>query len=128
ETQQQRLQLIIDQLPEAILLVEANPERVTLANRQASALLGWDIEPPMLVEDFLERNPRHNADGSDMLAEDVPMVRSLRHGEVIHQSELYVTRRYDPPVTLLVNSAPLFDERDTISGTVVVFQDITQIR
>lgn len=128
ETQQQRLQLIIDQLPEAILLVESNPERVTLANRYASVLLGWDIEPPMPVEDFLARNPRRTVDGAEMPPEDVPMVRSLRNGEVIHQRELYVSRPYDPPVALLVNSAPLFDQREAITGTIVVFQDITQIR
>ena len=128
EAQQQRLQLIIDQLPEAIILVEPNPERVTLANRQASMLLGWDIEPPISVEEFIGRNPRRHADGSAMQPDDVPMLRSLRQGEVINQRELYLSRPTDPPITLLVNSAPLFDERGAISGTIVVFQDITQIR
>jgi signal transduction histidine kinase len=127
EAQQLRLQLIIDQLPEAIVLVEASPERVTLANRQASVLLGWDIEEATPLVDFVRRNPRRHADGTIMRFDEVPMVRSLRNGEVIHQREIEITRPYDPPITLLVNSAPLRDERDTITGTIVVFQDITKI-
>ena len=128
EAQQQRLQLIIDQLPEAIVLVETNPERVTLANRQASVLLGWEIVTPLPLSDYLDRNPRRWPDGTDMQIDDTPMVRSLRRGETIHQRELSVQRPYDPPVTLLVNSAPLIDDRERITGTIVVFQDITQIR
>jgi len=128
EAQQRRLQLIIDRLPEAIVLAETNPEQVTLVNRQASALLGWEIEVPMPLEDFISRNPRRYPDGTDMHFDDVPMARSLRNGEVIHQREIEITRPYDPPMALLVNSAPLLDERDRITGTIVVFQDITQIR
>ena len=125
--QQRRLQLIIDQLPEAIVLAETSPERVTLANRQASALLGWEIEAETPLIDFIRRNPRRHPDGAAMQFDDVPMVRSLRTGEIIHQREIEITRPYDPPITLLVNSAPLLDERDNITGTIVVFQDITQI-
>jgi signal transduction histidine kinase len=128
ELQQQRLQHIINQLPEAIVLVEANPERVTLANRQAAALLGWDINPPVPLEEFLERNPRQTTSGMTLLPEDTPLVRALRYGETIHQREIVVSRPGAPSITLLVNSAPMIDERDTITGTIVVFQDITQIR
>lgn len=128
ELQQQRLQLIIDQLPEAVVLVENNPERVTLANRQASRLLGWEIEPPVPMREFLARNPRRTPDGELLRYGDIPSVRSLREGEEIHLNEVLVERPHDPPITLLVNAAPLLGERNAGTGTIVVFQDITQIR
>ncbi len=128
ERQQQRLQHILDQLPEATVLVEANPEQVTLANPQASLLLGWEITTPLPVERFLERNPRRNLDGTLVPDDAIPIYQSLRDGEVIHQREVVLNRPYDPPVTLLVNSVPLYDERSRITGAIVVFQDITKIR
>src|SRR5690606_19952175 len=103
------LQHILDQLPEATVLVEANPEQVTLANPQASLLLGWEITTPLPVERFLERNPRRNLDGTLVPDDAIPIYQSLRDGEVIHQREVVLNRPYDPPVTLLVNSVPLYD-------------------
>lgn len=128
EAQQQRLQDIIDQLPEAIVLVESNPDRVTLANRQASILLGWEIETPVPLETFLQNNPRREPGGALMPSQDVPLIRSLHHGETIHQLEIELLRPDNRALTLLVNSVPINDERRNISGTIVVFQDITRIR
>lgn len=128
ETQQQRLQHIIDQLPEAIVLVERHHEQVTLANRQASKLLGWDIDPPISVSTFLERNPRREPDGSHMTPERTPLFRSLNDGEIVHQREVEILRPDNQVITLLANSAPLMDEGRHITGAIIVFQDITQIR
>ncbi len=128
ESQQKRLQHIIDQLPEATVLAEVNPEQITLANSQASLLLGWEITTPLPVERFLERNPRRDPDGTLLTDQAMPMYQSLRDGQTVRQREVSLTRPYDPPVTLLVNSVPLFDDRSRIIGAIVVFQDITKIR
>lgn len=128
ESQQKRLQHVIDQLPEATVLAEVNPEQITLANSQASVLLGWEITTPLPVERFLERNPRRDPDGTLLADQAMPMYQSLRDGKTVRQREVSLTRPYDPPVTLLVNSVPLFDDRSRIIGAIVVFQDITKIR
>jgi GAF domain-containing protein len=70
ETQEERLRFVIDQLPEAVVLVEANPERITMANRQASLLLGWDLSAPISLDEFLTRNPRLGPDGEPLERED----------------------------------------------------------
>jgi signal transduction histidine kinase len=111
-----------------VVLIEASPERITLANPQASSLLGWDIQPPLSLDEFLARNSRVGSDGAVLPSEMVPMVRSLRQGEMISRAEIQLTRPDASAVTLFVNSAPLTDDRGQITGAIVVFQDITQMK
>lgn len=128
ELDRRRLNLLVDQLPEAVLVVEPDPERVTIVNQQASQLLGWEIEPPIPLIDFLSNNPRFNLEGGPMQGIDIPLVRALRHGEVLTRSELKVQRPNGDLITILVNGAPLMDENGKIIAAVAVFQDYTQIR
>ena len=129
ELQQERLRTIIDQLPEAILLLEPGPEEeVTMANSQASELLGWAITTPISVDEFLSRNPRFDADGTPVERYGIPMVRSLLDGETVARHELRLLRPNGDEITILVNSTPLRDSTGMVSGAVVVFQDISQIK
>ncbi len=128
ENQEERLRFIIDQLPEAVVLVEADPERVTLANRQASILLGWDLSSPVPLGEFLGRNPRYSPDGNRIPEDEIPVVRSLRYGETVTRSEINVTRGDGERLTLLVNSAPLRQPDGSISAAAIVFQDITRLK
>jgi len=128
QVQQLRLQLIIDQLPEATLIVERDPERVTLANHYASALLGWPIETPLSLDRFLAQNARIGPDGTVLQEDQVPVVRSLRCGDVIRGFEQQIVRPDGQRITTLVNCAPLVDRDERITGSIAVFQDITQLK
>lgn len=128
EQQQQRLQAVVDQMPEAVILAEVDPERITLANRHAGQVLGWEVGPPMTLADYLARNRRFTSERALMSPEQLPLVRSLRHGDVIARAELAVERSDGSSVTLLVNSAPLRDAQQRITGALAVFQDISQIK
>lgn len=128
KAQQQRLQLIVDQLPEAVVLAEGDPERITLANRHASDVLGWAIQTPVSLEDFLRHNPRKNADGLALTVDGIPMVRSLRRGEIVNRIEMQIERPDGQPITMLVNSVPVLNQDDRVTGAITVFQDITQIK
>jgi len=128
ESTRGQLQLVVDQLPEAVVVVGRDPERILVANRQASALLGWEIETPQPLEQFLARNPRFWPDGSPLEPERIHIVRVLRSGEIVSREEIELTRADGTRLALLVNAAPLFDEHDRVTAGVVVFQDITQIK
>lgn len=128
ESQQERLRFVIDQLPEAVLLVEADPERVTLANQQASKLLGWDITESITLDEFLHENLRFYPNGAPMEESDIPIVRSLRFGETIPRREIGLKRPNGEQRTLLVNSAPLRQADGAITAAAIVFQDITQLK
>jgi PAS domain S-box-containing protein len=128
ETQQLRLKQIIDQLPEAVLVIEPNPDRVTMSNPQTSHLLGWEIEPPISLDDFLTRNPRFTADGMRIERASIPMIRSLLQGDHVSRDELQLRRPDGATMTILVNSTPIRDASGAVTAAVVVFQDITQIK
>lgn len=128
ESQEERLRFIIDQLPEAVALIEANPERVTLANRQASILLGADLSKPVDLRDFLLRPARFGTDGDPLDEDEIPIVRSLRYGEFVARSEISILRDDGQRLTLLVNSAPLRQPDGTVTGAMIVFQDITRLK
>jgi len=123
-----RLKLLIDQMPEAVIVAEPNPERVTIVNRQASELLGWQIEPPIALDAFLAMNPRFDLSGEPIARWDAPLVQSLLQGKVVTLSEFATMRPDGQRLTLLVNGAPLVDERDTVIAAVAVFQDYTRIK
>lgn len=127
EAQQARLQAIIDQLPEAVILVEPDPERVTLANTQATKLLGWDIDPPMPLDAFLAVNPRTQLDDTPISPVDLPVMRALRHGETSRQ-EVRMARPDGSAITALVNAAPVRGADGRITAAIAVFQDITGIK
>lgn len=127
EAQQARLQAIIDQLPEAVLLVEPNPERVTLANTQAAHLLGWEIRPPLALDEFLAANPRFQVDDTPLSPADIPVVRALRYGETSRR-EIRMVRSDGQAITALVNAAPVRDADGKITAAIAVFQDITAIK
>lgn len=128
DSHKQRLQLIIDQLPEAVLVAEPGPERISLVNRQASALLGWDIQPPMPLDSFKERNQRLDLNGAPMSVSEMPLIRVLRGGETLTHCELVLIRPDGKRVTELVNAVPLRDADGNIQAAIVVFQDITAIK
>jgi PAS domain S-box-containing protein len=125
---EERLRFVIDQLPEAVVLVETDPERVTMANQQVSNLLGWDMELPLPLAEFLRRNPRYGPDGRQLADDEMPVVRSLRHGEIVAHSEIAMARPDGSQLTLLVNSAPLRQPDGTIVAATIVFQDITLLK
>lgn len=127
EGQRQDLQVILDQLPEAVILVETKPDRIVLANPQASKLLGWDIHPPMTVEEFVQRNPRTFEDKL-MLPEETSLLRSLWSGEELRHIETELMRPDGNTITTLVNSTPLRSTDGQVTGAIVIFQDISQIK
>ena len=124
QQQQQRLQVMIDQLPEAVVVVEPDPDRVTLANGQTSTLLGRDIHPPLLLTSFFDGCIREN----DRSFDSLPIGDTLRSGIVVTRREVQYTRPDGTRMTVLVNLGPLRDADGTITAAMVVFQDITQIK
>lgn len=127
QRQQRRLQAIIDQSPEAVVIAQPNPERLTLANSTASRLLGWNIEPPIPIQEFVDANPRFSPDNAPIDADRIPILQSLRHGEVVRR-EVRLLRPDGRLLTVLVNSSPILDEDGKIAAAVAVFQDISEIK
>jgi PAS domain S-box-containing protein len=128
DQQQQRLQLIVDQFPEAIIVSERSPDRISLANRKTFELLGWNAPLPISIEEFFARNQRLAPDGSPLSYQDLAVYQSLASGTMINRREVRIVRPDGRQITVLVNSAPVIDQDGRVTAAISVFQDITQIK
>jgi PAS domain S-box-containing protein len=128
EAERARLQQVLDSLPEAIIIVDAEGEFV-VANVAAADLLGLNLIGERMPTGSEPALDAHRFDGSPLEARELPLQRSALDGEVVYGEQLVVRhaqRGVDVP--LLVNSAPLVGPDGHPAGAVAVFQDITAIK
>jgi PAS domain S-box-containing protein len=125
ERARDRLQQVLDVLPEGILIADADG-RITMCNAVALDILG--SVPP-------EDDPwghrtlrRYYLDGSPCPTENLPLRRSAQ-GEVVLGEQLLVQHSATGDrLPVLMNSAPLRDPAGKIVGAVASLQDISPIK
>lgn len=126
EHQHDRLRAVLDQLPEGILLVEASDGCTSYANPAAAHILG--IPLASLVDAPLNHYPQTLAEthlnGQLMLPWNFAVIHTLS-GETVNGQEMTVTRPDGSKVVILSSTAPLRAKHSTITGAVIVFQDIS---
>ncbi len=121
-----RLRQVVDVMPEAILIADANG-RVYLSNAAAAEIMGTVPESLILATDGADGARR--VDGTGYVAADHPLARAVFHSEVVRGEQLVITNAITGlEVPILVNSAPLSDGQGHPAGGVAVFQDISPLR
>lgn len=130
EQERDRLRQVLEVLPEAVLITDAMG-RVISCNAATREVLGMDLQGGELLSptDIVgTQDPRH-LDGTPIAAEDLPWWRSLREGETVRAAQQLARNARDQrDVPVLVNSAPLHDQRKNVSGAVVALQDISALK
>ncbi|HEY7293980.1 MAG TPA: PAS domain S-box protein [Dehalococcoidia bacterium] len=128
--ERERLQQILDVMPEGVVVVDAAGQ-VLARNAAALDIWGWpdrETAPEANVMEYAHYRA-FRVDGTPLPVEEIPLVRSIATGEVVRGEQLVVTRAHGgETVPLLASSAPLRDARGRISGAVTVFQDISSIK
>ena len=125
------LQQVLDVLPEGIVVADA-AGRAIIANRTAGELLGTAVLGRSMLlteraaaEDYGIRR----LDGSPYRAGELPLERSVAHGEEVRGVQLLMGHAADGrDIPVLMNSAPLRNAAGAPRGGVIVFQDITTIK
>lgn len=120
-----RLQQVIEALPEAIVLYDAEGRRVEV-NGPAAAILGDGALGQHAGHG--RHLPRH-LDGTPYAYEDLPIVRSLRHGEVVVSEQVLLPNLSSgTECPVLFSCAPLRVDDGSIRGVVAIFQDISALK
>ena len=129
EAERDRLQQVLDVLPEAIALIDADGQ-IVLRNAAALAIWGRPGDRgPGSGGDRYDQITIYRLDGVPWPADETPLARSVRHGEVVRGRQMLLREaRSGRDVPVLVSSAPLRDGAGTIVGGVAVFQDISSIK
>jgi signal transduction histidine kinase len=131
ESERDRLQQVLNQLPEGVLIVDAT-RRFVIGNAAAAAIVGRELVGQLLASADEEGQGLFSArrlDGTPLAAQELPLHRSLLDGAVVRGEQLLIRNVQDGrDIPLLVNSAPLRDATGAIIGAVLAFQDITAIK
>lgn len=126
-----RLQQVLDVLPEGIQVVDATGTFI-LSNQAATKILGIDVTGQRLPFDergAFEAYGLRRPDGAPYPAEALPLQRALLHGEEVHGDQELLRHAIDGrDIPVLANGAPLRDATGAIVGAVSVFQDISAIK
>jgi signal transduction histidine kinase len=124
-----RLQAVLEQLPEGVLVVEGPDGQIAVANKAAERLWGHTAAPP--GTSVIQEPAQHQVeylDGTPMPTEDMPVARVLRRGQPVLGQQIVLVQPSGTRITVLVNAAPLRDNAGMVRGGVVVFQDISELK
>lgn len=125
EEQRDQLRVILDNLPSAVIIQTAPDGEIELANATALEMSGTfhgsGLEYPALEYQLLR------ADGRSLPRSQWPGMRALR-GEIVRNRQLTLLTGEDRKLPVLVQAAPLRNRFGEVVRSVVVFQDIAQLR
>lgn len=126
EAARDRLQQVLDVLPEAVVLADAEG-RVLMSNGTVHEITG---RKPAADEDLADvRLAMLCIDGEPYAPDEQPLARIVRRGETVRGEQVLVRHAAKAePIPVLVNGAPLRDAKGALAGGVMVFQDISPIK
>ncbi|MCP3141346.1 PAS domain-containing protein [Pyxidicoccus xibeiensis] len=124
KSEQQLRSTVLEQLPSAVLIVEAPGGRLLYTNPQVARMLR---APPPSVGGIGEyhRYRGFHLDGRPLKDEEWPIARSIQQGELVEGEELRMERGDGTRGTFSVSSTPIRDEAGNITSGVAILSDIT---
>lgn len=147
EARLELLQLILDELPTSVYLVQGEEARLVLANRAASVVWGATWQVGQLMQDFLTSNHIRvfNMHGEVLPPKSFATLRALQQNEKVHEYQESIRHADGTILPVLVNAVTLgrrllagvkvggetaqVEEDPSDSGerfTLVVQQDVTE--
>src|SRR3989442_9909279 len=123
EAERGRLEAVLQQLPAGVVIADAATGRILHSNRQVEEILRRPLPPAL--ERYEEYRGFH-PDGRPYRAEEWPLARAIRTGEVVAGEEIDVVRGDGVRTTLLTSAAPIRDRDGRIIAGAVTFYDLTE--
>ena len=117
------LRAVTDSMGEGLYTVDT-AGRLTYANRAAERLLGWTFDElaGRVMHDVVHSR---RADGTDHAREDCPLVLGARTGTAARVIDDILMRKDGTALPVNITATP-FTTEDGVTGSAVVFADITQ--
>lgn len=124
---EQRLMGILDTMAEGLCIVDAKG-KATYINQMAQHIFGVNLPQLQRREYNDESWLNTHLDGTVMEIQDHPMYIMLHTGKPVYDHEIGIRRAGHEDLYISVNAAPLFDEKNNLSGGVCSFMDVTARR
>jgi PAS domain S-box-containing protein len=120
------LQAVLDQMPEGIVLMDAEG-RVTIRNQALRVLTNARPPVPDRFGNLMTIDLRRTT-GEPVEPDDMPIIKAMVEREITWGQE-FVGRRVDDRLTpFLVSAAPILGADRNLDGAVMVFQDISALK
>jgi PAS domain S-box-containing protein len=121
------LTALMEYVPEGITVTDASLNLIRVS-RYAQELLGGPLDVKSIA-DMVKKWKIYHADGiTPMAFEDLPLVRTVKYGEVIKNLDVVRINSLGECLPLLVTAGPIRDESGKIAGGIVVWRDITDYK
>ncbi len=124
EFEKNRLKTLLEVCPSAVIIVDQPEGKISFINEQARQLYGMDPRGLKMKEHV--KIGLLKMDGKPYLAEEMPVNRSLLHGEIVRHEEMVLARPDGSRTVIISSSVPLRDANGKIVAVIGVFDDITE--
>ncbi|MEP6533958.1 MAG: PAS domain S-box protein [Bryobacteraceae bacterium] len=118
------LRTVIEQMPVGIVVAEAPSGKLLLSNRRVEEILHIPLSRHSGAEPKGENHIFH-LDAGQYSAENNPMARAIRSGEVVESEEFHYHHDDGARSILSVSAAPILDQSGQITGGVMACFDVT---
>ncbi len=118
---------VLEQMPSAVIILEASTGKLLLGNEQVSKILRYPTVPAFSGK-YFEMTDRKHEDGTPYDPEDWPLARALNRGQIVDKEEMVVIRGDNTQGLIEISAAPIYDRDGSIVAGVAVFTDITERR
>lgn len=127
ENERQYLGSILESMPTGVLVLDGQTFKPIQANAQASRLLGvpLDYDHPFEAAAY---NLYRTGTSVHYPAQELPIYVAAESGGEYFSDDLVVIHEDGTRTDLLLNAAPILDERGHVTTIVAVFQDISNLR
>ena len=126
ESQRARLETLLQQLPEGLLIAEAPSGRIVLANERLEEILRMPASEIHHIAGG-EAYQGFDADGRELLPEDWPLARAVL-GETVPYTEIELVRADGTRTWIAKRAGPVFDREGRVVAGVATIIDIADAR
>jgi PAS domain S-box-containing protein len=126
EAERARLETLLRQLPDGLMIAEAPSGRVVLRNDRLDALLGV---PPSALDHIAggEAYRGFDTEGRELEPDEWPLARAVR-GETVPRTELELLRADGSRIWIEKRATPVLDREGRVIAGIATIVDISQAR
>ena len=124
DEQRRRLQAILDALPVGVFITDATGQ-ILQVNDRAREIWGGKVPLADSTGGYREYKGRWTDTGEPVMADEWPLARAIKNGEIILEKAVDIDRFDGTHGTSIYSAAPVRDAHGNITGGVVIGTDIT---
>jgi PAS domain S-box-containing protein len=125
------LDAVMEHVPEGITIADVPDVNIRMVSRFGQEMLGKPAEliTNIPVDEHAGKWAVFHADGVTLATgEELPLTRATQHGEQVRNEEWVLRSEDGSMVPILCNAGPIRDPSGKITGGIIVWRDISELR